>query len=42
MDGHPSIAPLYVFATDIFPKLKADISERVTLLGFAKLAPTFC
>jgi hypothetical protein len=29
------------FATDISPKLQADISERVNLLRFAKLAPKF-
>jgi hypothetical protein len=33
--------PLSTFATDIFPKLQADTSERVNLLRFAKLAPTF-
>jgi hypothetical protein len=37
----PSLVPLYAFATDIFPKLQADITERVNLLRFAKLAPTF-
>jgi hypothetical protein len=41
LDGLPSLVPLSVFATDIFPKLQADISERVNLLRFAKLAPTF-
>jgi hypothetical protein len=41
LDGLPSLVPLYAFATDIFPKLQADISERVKLLRFAKLAPTF-
>jgi hypothetical protein len=41
LDGLPSIVPLSAFATDIFPKLQADISERVNLLHFAKLAPTF-
>jgi hypothetical protein len=39
--GLPSLVPLCAFATDIFPKLQADISERVNLLRFAKLAPTF-
>jgi hypothetical protein len=39
-DGLPSLVPLSAFATDIFPKLHADISERVNLLRFAKLAPT--
>jgi hypothetical protein len=41
LDGLPSFVPLSAFATDIFPKLQADISERVILLRFAKLAPTF-
>jgi hypothetical protein len=41
LDGLPSLASLSAFATDIFPKLLADISERVNLLRFAKLAPTF-
>jgi hypothetical protein len=41
LDGLPSLVPLSAFATDIFPKLQADISERVNLLRFAKLAPTF-
>jgi hypothetical protein len=41
LDGLPSLVPLYALATDIFPKLQADISERVNLLRFAKLAPTF-
>jgi hypothetical protein len=40
-DGLLSLAPLSAFATDIFPKLQADISERVNLLRFKKLAPTF-
>jgi hypothetical protein len=40
LDGLPSLVPLSAFATDIFPKLQADISERVNLLRFAKLAPT--
>jgi hypothetical protein len=40
LDGLPSLVPLSVFATDIFPKLQADINERVNLLRFAKLAPT--
>jgi hypothetical protein len=37
--GLPSLVPLSAFATDIFPKVQADISERVNLLRFAKLAP---
>jgi hypothetical protein len=41
LDGLPSFVPLSVFATDIFPKLQAEIRERVKLLRFAKLAPTF-
>jgi hypothetical protein len=41
IDGLPSLVPLFAFATDIFPKLQANISERVNLLRFAKLAPTF-
>jgi hypothetical protein len=41
LDGLPSLVPLSPFATDIFPKLQADISERVGLLRFAKLAPAF-
>jgi hypothetical protein len=40
-DGLPSLVPLFAFVTDFFPKLQADISERVHLLRFAKLAPTF-
>jgi hypothetical protein len=39
-DGLPSLVPLSAFATDIFPKLQADISERVNLLRFANLALT--
>jgi hypothetical protein len=39
LDGLPSLVSLYAFATDIFPKLQADMSERVNLLRFAKLAP---
>jgi hypothetical protein len=39
--GLPSLVPLSALATDIVPKLQADISERVNLLRFAKLAPTF-
>jgi hypothetical protein len=39
--GLPSLVPLSAFATDIFPKLQADIRERVNLFRFAKLAPTF-
>jgi hypothetical protein len=41
LDGLPSLVPLSSFATDIFPKLQTDISERVNLLRFAKLAPNF-
>jgi hypothetical protein len=41
LDGMPSLVPLSAFATEIFPKLRADISERVNLLRFAKLSPTF-
>jgi hypothetical protein len=41
LDGMPSLVPLSAFATDIFPKLQEDISERVNLLRFAKLAPMF-
>jgi hypothetical protein len=41
LDDLPSLVPLSAFATDIFPKPQADISERVNLLRFAKLAPTF-
>jgi hypothetical protein len=41
LDGLPSLVLLSTFATDIFPKLQADINERVNLLRFAKLAPTF-
>jgi hypothetical protein len=41
LDGLPSLVPFSAFATDIFPKVQADISERVNLLRFAKLAPTF-
>jgi hypothetical protein len=40
LDGLPSLVPLSAFAADIFPKLQANISERVNLLRFAKLAPT--
>jgi hypothetical protein len=39
--GMPSLVPLSVFATDIFPKLQADIRECVNFLRLAKLAPTF-
>jgi hypothetical protein len=39
--GLPSLVPLSAFATDIFPKLQGDIIDRVNLLRFAKLAPTF-
>jgi hypothetical protein len=31
LDGLPSLAPLSVFATDIFPKLQVDVNERVNL-----------
>jgi hypothetical protein len=41
LDGVPSLIPLSAFATDMFPKLQADMSERVNLLRFAKLAPAF-
>jgi hypothetical protein len=41
LDGVPSLAPLSAFDTDIVPKLQADLNERVNLLRFAKLAPTF-
>jgi hypothetical protein len=41
LDGLPSLVLLSAFATDIFPKLQGDISERVNLLRFANLAPTF-
>jgi hypothetical protein len=41
LDGLPSLVPVFAFATDMFPKLQADTSERVNLLRFAKLAPTF-
>jgi hypothetical protein len=41
LDGLPSLARLSAFATNIFPKLQANINERVNLLRFAKLAPTF-
>jgi hypothetical protein len=37
----PSLVPFFTFVTDIFPKPQADISERINLLRFAKLAPTF-
>jgi hypothetical protein len=40
LDGLPSLVPLSTFATDIFPKLQANRSERDNLLRFAKLAPT--
>jgi hypothetical protein len=42
LDGLPSLAPLSAFAKDIFPKLQADMSERVNLIRFANLAPTLC
>jgi hypothetical protein len=41
LDGLPSLVPFTAFATDIFTKLQADITERVNLLRFAKLAPRF-
>jgi hypothetical protein len=41
LDGVRSLVPLSAFATDIFPKLQPDISERVNLLRFANLASTF-
>jgi hypothetical protein len=41
LDVLPSLIPLSAFATDIFPKLQADIFECVNLLCFAKLAPMF-
>jgi hypothetical protein len=41
LDGVPSLVPVIAFATDIFPKLQADISERINLLRFAKLPPAF-
>jgi hypothetical protein len=41
LDGLPSLVPLFAFVADIFPKLQANISERVNLLRFAKLALTF-
>jgi hypothetical protein len=41
LDGLTSLVRLSAFAPDIFPKLHADINERVNLLRFAKFAPTF-
>jgi hypothetical protein len=41
LDGLPSLVPLSAFAADIFPKLQADINERVNLFRFVKLAPMF-
>jgi hypothetical protein len=41
LDGMPLLVSLFAFATDIFPKLQADIRERVNLLHFANLALTF-
>jgi hypothetical protein len=41
LDGLPLLVPFSAFVTDIFPKLQASIIERVNLLRFAKLAPTF-
>jgi hypothetical protein len=40
LDGLPSLV-FFAFATDISPKLQADIGERVNLLRFAKLAPMY-
>jgi hypothetical protein len=40
LDGMSSLVPLSALATDIFPNLLADISERVNLLRFGNLAPT--
>jgi hypothetical protein len=37
----PSLVPVSDLTADIFPKLQAGTSERVNLLRFAKLAPTF-
>jgi hypothetical protein len=37
----PSLVPLSAFATKIFAKIHADISERVNVLRFANLVPTF-
>jgi hypothetical protein len=39
LDGLPQLVPLFI--TDIFPKLQADICERVNMLRFANLALTF-
>jgi hypothetical protein len=41
LDGLPSLVPISTFVTDIFSELQADVSERVRLLRFAKLALTF-
>jgi hypothetical protein len=41
LDGLLSLVPLSAFATDIFPKLYKPTSERVNLLRFANLTPTF-
>jgi hypothetical protein len=41
LDSLPSLVPPSASATDIFPKLQADINERVNLLRFVMLAPTF-
>jgi hypothetical protein len=35
------VGTTFTFATDIFPKLQADISEPVNLLRFANMVPTF-
>jgi hypothetical protein len=40
LDGLPSLVPLSAFATDIFPKLQADIRECANLFGFVNLVPT--
>jgi hypothetical protein len=36
----PSLVPFFAFATDIFPRLQADINECVNLLRFAMLPRT--
>jgi hypothetical protein len=41
LEDLPSLVPLSAPATDIFPRLQADIIEHVNLLRFASLAPTF-
>jgi hypothetical protein len=40
LDGLPSLVLLSAFATDIIPKLQADINDRDNLFRFANLAPT--